>query len=69
MYNPGAITIPFNAQKLAAIEQFSGEKDPPLSDVLTATIEKTYLKRVPAAVRQFIERAPTPPPKPTKERN
>ena len=60
--------IPFNAQKLAAIAQFSGENDPPLIDVLTTAIDKVYQKRVPAAVRQFIEREPAPPAKSPKER-
>ena len=55
MPNLGAVTIPFNVQKLAAIVQFSSEKDMSLADVLTITIEKIYQKRVPAAVRQFIE--------------
>ena len=69
MLNPGAITIPFNTQKLAAIAQFSGEKDPPLADALTDVIEKVYLKRVPNPVRQFIEREPAPPSKSRKERS
>ena len=68
MPNPGSITIPFNAQKLAAIAQFSSENDSPLADVLIATTDKIYLKRVPAAVRQFIEREPAPPAKSQKER-
>ena len=69
MPTPGTIAIPFNAQKLAAIAQFSGEKDPPLADVLTATTDKIYQKRVSAAVRQFIEREPAPPSKSRKERS
>ena len=36
MPNPGVIAIPFNVQKLAAIVQFSSEKDMPLADVLLA---------------------------------
>ena len=68
MLNPGAVSIPFNAEKLAAIAQFSSENDPPLADVLIAATDKIYQKRVPAAVRQFIEREPPPPAKSQKER-
>ena len=66
MPNPGDIIIPFDPDKKAAVEQFSGPGDPPIVEELTAAAEKIYQKRVPPAVQLFIEKRPVPPPKTRK---
>lgn len=66
MPNPGDIIIPFDPDKLAAVAQFSSVSDLSIADELTAAAEKIYQRRVPAPVRQFIEKRPAPPPKPKK---
>lgn len=58
MSKPGEIIIQFDAGKLDAVRQFSGETDPPIEEELTAMAEKIYAKRVPVPVRQFIEKRP-----------
>lgn len=50
-----SITISFPDDKLDAIRQFSEETDSAIETELTHTAEKVYRKRVPAAVRKFIE--------------
>ena len=49
------ITIEFDAEKYKALQKFAGKKDINLEKELTDTLDKLYLKAVPAAVREYIE--------------
>ena len=48
------ITIEFDAEKYKALQKFAGKKDINLEKELADTLDKLYLKTVPAAVREYI---------------
>ena len=48
------ITIEFDAEKYKALQKFAGKKDIDIEKEITDTLDKLYLKTVPAAVREYI---------------
>ncbi len=48
------ITVPFDADRLDAIRHFSPPESQSLEDEILSFIEKIYLKKVPANVREFL---------------
>jgi len=50
-----SVTVSVNAEKLAALEMYLGQKNLKLSDELEKFSEQLYQKYVPSSVREFIE--------------
>ncbi len=50
-----SVTVSVNAEKLAALEMYLGQKNLRLSDELEKFSEQLYQKYVPSNVREFIE--------------
>lgn len=49
------IQIKYNAEKLAALNQYMSKKETTLNLELEDAIQKLYEKHVPSAVREYIE--------------
>ncbi|MDR3278363.1 MAG: DUF6103 family protein [Oscillospiraceae bacterium] len=63
------ISVAFDAEKLAAMRQFTEPGAPSIDELLRERLEKHYAKTVPAAVREYIDgRAATEPPAPPSRR-
>ena len=64
-----SVTVSVNAEKLAALEMYLGQKNLKLSDELERFSEQLYQKYVPSNVREFIElTAVKKPPRKAKKR-
>ena len=64
-----SVTVSVNAEKLAALEMYLGQKNLNLSDELERFSEQLYQKYVPSNVREFIElTAVKKPPRKAKKR-
>jgi len=63
-----SVTVSVNAEKLAALEMYLGQKNLKLSDELEKFSEQLYQKYVPSNVREFIELTATRKP-PRKVKN
>ena len=50
-----SVTVSVNAEKLAALEMYLGQKNLKLSEELERFSEQLYQKYVPSNVREFIE--------------
>ncbi len=50
-----SVTVSVDAEKLAALEMYLGQKNLKLSDELEKFSEQLYQKYVPSNVREFIE--------------
>ena len=50
-----SVTVSVNAEKLAALEMYLGQKNLNLTDELERFSEQFYQKYVPSNVREFIE--------------
>ena len=50
-----SVTVSVNAEKLAALEMYLGQKNLKLSEELERVSEQLYQKYVPSNVREFIE--------------
>lgn len=50
-----SVTVSVNAEKLAALEMYLGQKNLKLSEELEKFSEQLYQKYVPSNVREFIE--------------
>lgn len=61
-----SVTVSVEAEKLAALEMYLGQKNMRLSEELEKFSEQLYQKYVPSNVREFIEltAAKKPPEKP-----
>lgn len=61
-----SITVSIDAEKLATLEMYLGQKNMKLSEELEKYSEQLYQKYVPSNVREFIElmAAKKPPKKP-----
>ena len=61
-----SVTVSVEAEKLAALEMYLGQKNMKLSEELEKHSEQLYQKYVPSNVREFIEltAAKKPPKKP-----
>ena len=61
-----SVNVSVDAEKLAALEMYLGQKNMKLSEELEKFSEQLYQKYVPSNVREFIELtvAKTPPKKP-----
>lgn len=64
-----SVTVSVEAEKLAALEMYLGQKNMKLSEELEKFSEQLYQKYVPSNVREFIEftAAKKPPRKAKKE--
>ncbi len=63
-----SVTVSIDAEKLAALEMYLGQKNMRLSDELEKYSEQLYQKYVPSNVREFIELTATKKP-PRKQKN
>lgn len=62
-----SVTVSVDAEKLAALEMYLGQKNLKLSEELEKFSEQLYQKYVPSNVREFIElTAAKKPPRKTK---